>query len=135
MVQLNTQSADPGELPGMMATLASYDRMFGPVHMQTLTLARLIGEALAQSGERELARRLLERVVRDVSRVGGPTNPLRLASLASLTDLHLKCDDLGAAIRTQNELLNCWLILKGPHAHEAIEAKSSLASLLMRSPG
>jgi hypothetical protein len=59
-----------GELPGMIATLASYDRMFGPVHIQTLALVRLVGERLPESGEPDLARHLLERVVRDVVRAG-----------------------------------------------------------------
>jgi len=117
----------------MIATLASYDRMFGPVHMQTLALARLVGEALAESGERQLARRLLERVARDVVRAGGQAHPLRLAALASLRDLNLKSGDLGAAIAAQNELTACLTALAGPDSPQTVEAKSRLGSLLMRS--
>jgi len=120
-----------GDLPEMIATLASYDRMFGPVSMQTLSLAALVGRVLAESGEVEPGRRLLERVARDVVRAGGPTHRVRLAALASLRELQLKCDDLDAAIRTQAELTSCWLTLAGPGARQTIEAKSLLGSLLM----
>jgi len=122
-----------GDLPQMIATLASYDRMFGPVSMQTLSLAALVGQALAESGEDELGRRLLERVARDVVRAGGPAHRVRLAALDSLRELYLRFDDLDAAIRTQTELADCWLALEGPSASQTVEAKSLLGSLLMRS--
>jgi hypothetical protein len=117
----------------MIATLACYDRMFGPLSMQTLTLAILVGQSLAESGEDELARRLLERVARDVVRAAGPTHRVRVTALASLRDLYLRCGDRAAAIRTQTELASCWLALAGPEAPQTVEAKSCLGSLLMRS--
>lgn len=122
-----------GDLPCMIATLASYDRMFGPVHLQTLSVAALVGEALAESGESELARRLLERVVRDVVRAAGPAHRVRLAALASLRDLHVKSGELAAAIAAQNELTSCLTALAGPDSPQTVEAKSCLGSLLMRS--
>lgn len=117
----------------MVATLACYDRMFGPISLQTLLLAALVGRTLADSGEDELGRRLLERVARDVVRAAGPTHRVRLTALSSLRDLYLRFDDLDAAIRTQTELANCWLTPAGPEAPETVEAKSCLGSLLMRS--
>ena len=121
------------DLSGMIATLASYDRLFGPVHMQTLSLAVLVGEALAASGENELAQRLLQRVVRDVVRAAGPTHRVRLAALAALRDLHIKSSDLAAAIAAQSELTSCLTALAGPDSPQTSEARSCLRSLLMRS--
>ncbi len=118
----------------MIATLTCYDRMFGPISMQTLTLAVLVGQNLAESGESDLAGRLLERVARDVVRAGGPTHSVRLAALASLRDLYLRLGDLAAAIRAQTELANCWRAHAGPEAPETLDAKSCLGSLLMQSP-
>jgi hypothetical protein len=124
---------DTGDLAQMVATLACYDRMFGPISMQTLSLAVLVGRTLADSGQDELGRRLLERVARDVVRAAGPTHRVRLTALASLRDLYLRFDDLDAAIRTQAELASCWLALAGPEAPETVEAKARLGSLLMQS--
>lgn len=126
------QLPNSGDLPQMIATLACYDRMFGPNSMQTLALAALVGRTLAESGEPELGRRLLERVARDVVRAAGPAHHVRLAALASLRDLHLKSEDLEAAIAVQTELASCWLALAGPEAPQAVEAKSCLGSLLLR---
>lgn len=120
-----------GDLPQMIATLACYDRMFGPISMQTLALADLVGRTLAASGEHDLARRLLERVARDVVRAAGPAHPVRLDALATLKELHLKSGNSAAAIAAQTELAACWLACAGPDAPETVEAKSSLGSLLM----
>jgi hypothetical protein len=122
-----------GDLPQMIATLACYERMFGPFSMQTLSLAALVGETLAGTGENDLGRRLLERVARDIVRAGGRTHRVRLAALASLRDLHLKSGDSGAAIAAQTELVSCRLALEGPEAPQAVEAKSCLVALLMGS--
>ncbi len=124
---------DSGDLAQMVATLACYDRMFGPISMQTLSLAAMVGRTLADSGQDGPGRRLLERVARDVVRAAGPTHPLRLTALSSLRDLYLRFDDMDAAIRTQNELASCWLALAGPEAPETVEAKSRLSSLVMQS--
>lgn len=126
--------SEGGELAQMIATLASYDRVFGPVSMPTLTLATRIGESLAESGETELGRRLLERVSRDAVRAGLRAHPLSLAALTSLRNLHLRCDDPGAAIAVQNELASCRLALEGPEAQRTVEEKSRLGSLLMGLP-
>jgi hypothetical protein len=124
---------DAGDLPQMVATLACYERTFGPFSMQTLSLAALVGQTLAETGEHDLGRRLLERVARDVVRAGGRTHRVRLAALASLRDLHLRIGDCGSAIAAQTEVASCWLAVAGPEAPEAVEAKSGLAALLMRS--
>lgn len=121
------------DLPQMMATLATYDRIFGPISMQTLSLAVLVGRTLVENGETELGRRLLERVARDVVRAGGPTHSVRLAALASLRDLYLKAGDAGAAIAVQAELAGCRLAVDGPEATRTVESKARLGSLMMHS--
>jgi hypothetical protein len=125
--------AGTGDLPQMIATLASYDRIFGPISMQTLSVAALVGQTLAQSGENEIARRLLERVARDVIRAGVPAHPVRLTALASLRDLHLESGDLESAIAVQTELAGGWLAAAGSEAPQTVDAKARLASLLMSS--
>jgi hypothetical protein len=92
------------DLPGMLATLASYDRFFGPVHIQTLSVAVLVAQNLAESGEMEFARQLLARVIRDAARAGERTHAFRVGALTMLMDLHLKSGDLAAAADVQAEL-------------------------------
>jgi hypothetical protein len=128
---LTEWSSATGDLPGMLATLASYDRMFGPAHIQTLSLMTLVGRTLAERGDRASARRLLERVVQGVARVSGPTHATRLTALAALRDLHLEGEDLSAAIATQTELAGCWHQLSGSDAPETRAARTRLESLLM----
>jgi hypothetical protein len=55
------------DLPAMLATLGSYDRFFGPRHIQTLSLAVRVAEVLRDPGESQTACSLLERVVRDLN--------------------------------------------------------------------
>jgi hypothetical protein len=120
-----------GDLPGMLATLASYDRMFGPAHIETLSLMSLVARTLAERGDRLSARRLLERVVQGIAHVSGPTHATRLAALAALRDLHLEGENLSAAIATQTDLARCWHQLAGSDAPETTAARSRLESLLM----
>lgn len=71
----------------MLATLASYDRFFGPVHIQTLSVAVVLAENLAESGEKELSRQLLWRVARDLTGAGEETHAMRARALALLNGL------------------------------------------------
>lgn len=121
-----------GDLAEMMATLSSYDRLFGPSNMRTLSVAALLGENLAKCGETELARNLLNRVVRDVGRTAGPAHPLRIRALDSLRELHIRRGDLESAVAVQTELAACRRTLAGPDDPQTLEAKSRLGSLLMQ---
>lgn len=97
----------------MIATLGSYDSLFGPCHMQTLSLAAKIAEQLSESGEMKLARRLFQRVVRDVARSAGRTHATRVNALRNLKDLLLEEGDLHAAIAAQTEMAGCWALIAG----------------------
>ena len=57
---------DATELPSMIATLCSYESWLGPYHPQTLALTVRVANAYGTAGDVIPARRLLERVVRDL---------------------------------------------------------------------
>jgi hypothetical protein len=69
------------EIPGMMATLAAYEGLFGPYHAQTLALATALAVALCDSDRRDEGRRLLERAIRDLTKHHGSQHPVRLRAL------------------------------------------------------
>ncbi len=124
-------SHESPDLAGMIATLGSYDRLFGPYHLQTLSLAARIAEALSGSGDTQSARRLLQRVVRDFSRSAGRTHATRIAALNGLRDILLRESDVEEAIGVQTEIAECWLLLAGPEAPETAAARSALGTLLL----
>ena len=80
----NIDGAQAADLPAMIATLGSYDRMFGPRHITTLSLAAYIAEVLWGLGQPQTARPLLERVVRDLKQSAGRT-PDKLALASELS--------------------------------------------------
>ncbi len=130
----STASSDgvqAADLPAMIATLGSYDRMFGPRHIQTLSLAARIAEVLRSLGESQTARSLLERVVRDLNQSANRTHAMRVSALRALRDLLLEQSDFAKAIAVQTELLECSTLLAGPDAPETIAAKSDLGTLMM----
>ncbi len=71
----------------MLATLSSYECLFGPYHVQTLTLAAQAGEALWLSGESDQARVLLEHAARHLARYGDLAAGVRIRTLSVLRDL------------------------------------------------
>jgi hypothetical protein len=73
--------ASTKEIPGMMATLASYEGLFGPYHPQTLALTTALAVALCDSDRREEGRRLLERAIRDLTKHHGSHHPVRIRAL------------------------------------------------------
>jgi hypothetical protein len=115
----------------MIATLGSYDRLFGPRHVQTLSLAAQIAAVLCAIGESQTARSLLERVVRDFNQSANRTHATRISALQALRDLLLEQSDFASAIAVQTELFECSTLLAGPDAPETIAAKSALGTLLM----
>src|SRR5579863_4879205 len=127
----STDSAQAVDLPAMIATLGSYDRMFGPRHIQTLSLAAHIAEVLRGLGQPQTARSLLERVVRDLNQSAGRTHATRISALHALRDLLLEQSDTAKAIAVQTEIFECRALLAGPDAPETIAARTDLAALLM----
>lgn len=115
----------------MIATLASYDRLFGPRHVQTLCLAVKIAEVLSESGEKQSARRLLERVVRDLASTAGRAHAARISAIAALRDLLRETGDIAGAIAAQKEITECWILLAGSESMEATTARSELGDFLM----
>ena len=111
----------------MFATLCSYDRLFGPRHVQTLSLTAHIAEVLWAAGDTRSARCLLDRVVKNLSR----THATRLSALNTLRDLALQEEDVLKAIVLQTEIAECRRLADGPGAPETIAAKSHLGALLM----
>ena len=125
------EGAHAVDLPAMIATLGSYDRMFGSRHIQTLSLAAHIAEVLRGLGQKQTARSLLERVVRDLSQSKNRTHATRIAALGALRDLLLEQSDVARAIATQTEIAECWRLLAGPDAPETVTARTDLGTLLM----
>lgn len=114
----------------MMATLCSYDRLFGPRHIQTLSLTAHIAEVLWAAGDSRSARCLLDRVVKNLSR----THAVRISALNTLRDLAVREEDVRKAIAVQTEIAECRRLADGPQAPETIAAKSHLGALLMSHP-
>ena len=111
----------------MMATLCSYDRLFGPRHIQTLSLTAHIAEVLWAAGDAQSAQCLLDRVVSNLSR----THATRISALHTLRDLALQEEDVRKAIVLQIEIAECRRLADGPEAPETIAARSHLGELLM----
>jgi hypothetical protein len=122
------EGAQAVDLPAMMATLGSYDRLFGPRHIQTLSLAAHIAEVLRGLGQAQTARALLERVVREAGR----THATRIAALRGLRDLLVEQSEIARAIAVQRELSECWMLVAGPDAPETIAARADLIQMMWR---
>ena len=71
----------PEEIPGMMATLACYEGLFGPYHPQTLALTTSLAIALCTSGNSAEGRRLLERAIGDLTKHHGRHHPVLIRAL------------------------------------------------------
>ena len=129
----NIDGAQAADLPAMIATLGCYDRLFGPRHIQTLSLAAHIAQVLRDLGQPQTARSLLERVVRDLNQSVGRTHATRISALRALRDLLLEQSDTARAIAVQTEISECWMLVAGPDAPETITAGADLRTLLMSS--
>jgi hypothetical protein len=124
-----TELLGPAELPGMLATLCSYENWFGPYHPQTLRLMTQVAVALWQAGETGYARPMLERVVRDLGRYLGADHELRIRAIAALRDLFIAQRDFGRAVSVQKELLECQIQRLGCDHPETLTARADLARL------
>jgi hypothetical protein len=92
------------QIPSMQATLASYEGLFGPYHPQTLAVTVALAEALAASGNRGDARRLLERAIFDLAKHHGRKHPLCIRAVeAWSTLLH---EDSGAPLASKRDIVS-----------------------------
>jgi eukaryotic-like serine/threonine-protein kinase len=118
------------EIPGMMATLASYEGMFGPYHPQTLAITTALAVALCASSHRADGRRLLERAVGDLTKHHGQHHPVRIRALEAWSTLLCQEGDWQAALPVQRELLDCRTHLLGQDHPEALAVRNDLSATL-----
>jgi hypothetical protein len=131
MTQIDTTTIDRTEFPSMLATLCSYENLFGPYHPQTLRLMAEVANAYWQAGELGHARPLLERTVRDLGRHLGTEHHLRLRAIATLRDLFVAQRDYEKAGAVQRDLLECQIRRLGSDHSETLAARARLAIILM----
>jgi len=128
---MQTTPTDRTELPGMLATLCSYEGWLGPYHPQTLCLMAQVANAYWQAGQLDHARPLLERVARDVNRSLGRDHDLRLRAIATLRDLFVAQRDYERAGAAQSELLECQMQRLGSDHPETLATRAKLAMILL----
>ncbi len=107
----------------MLATLASYEGMFGPYHPQTLALTVALAAALGD-------RWLLERAVADLTKHHGRHHPIRVRALEAWSALLCQEGDWKAALPVQRELLDCRTQLLGQDHPEALAVRNGLSETL-----
>jgi hypothetical protein len=129
---INHLEQDP--LEEMLATLCSYEDLFGPYHSQTLHLEAVIAIECWKRGDVVLARPLLERSVRYLAKHLGRYHDMRLAAIAALRDLLLKQEDLDGAGVLQKELSECQDHRLGSDHPDAIAARTRLYRILLGEP-
>lgn len=125
-------SIDPGEIPGMMATLCSYEAWLGPYHPQTLHLLTQVGIAYLRAGEAAYALPVLERAIRDAGNHLRPDHELRLQALAALRDLFVAAGEFDRAGAAQSELLRCHVLSLGSDHPQTAETRATLGAILLR---
>jgi hypothetical protein len=121
---------EQNELPGMMATLCSYENLFGPYHPQTLRLAVDVGVACWRLGEPR-ARPLLERAVRDLGRILGRGSEIRFQAMTALRDLLIEQHEYEGAGAVQRELLECRVQRLGEDHPETLATRAHLVAILL----
>ena len=118
------------DLSVLVATLCSYENLFGPYHPQTLALLVQAGEVFLQNGEADRARLLLERAVQDVARVLGRDHDLRIRAIAALRDVLIRERNIASAATLQKELLECQILRLGTEHPETVAVKADFAVVL-----
>jgi hypothetical protein len=134
-VMTNAETAamptEPSEIPGMLATLCSYENFFGPFHPRTLLLMTALAVAYRQAGDANRARRLLEKVIEDSARRLGPEHAVRVAATEALRDLFIGQGESAKAAAAQRELLECRIRLFGSEHPETSATRDRLCEILM----
>lgn len=115
----------------MIATLHSYENLFGPYHLQTLALTVQVAQALWAAGEQHNAQRLLEYCLKHLDGHGDQTLTLRVSTLTPLRDLLIERLDFEKATAVQREIVVCRTQVTGPEDPNVICEKARLASMLM----
>jgi hypothetical protein len=118
------------EIPSILATLASYENLFGPYHPQTLSLTAVLAMALCASGNRSDGRRLVERAMLDFTRHHGRFHPLRTRILEAWSALLCQEADWRAALPVQRELLECRTHLLGDSHPDSLAVRDDLSATL-----
>jgi hypothetical protein len=121
---------DRTELGSMLATLFSYESLFGPNHPKTLHLMAEVGIALCRGDQLDDAQPLLECGVCDLERVLGRNHDLRLRVLAALGDLFVRRGDYRRAAAVQKELLHCRSERFGIDHPETLATRAGLGTIL-----
>jgi hypothetical protein len=114
----------------MLATLESYEGLFGPYHPHTLALTTALAVALYASGSCVDGRRLLERVVADLTKHHGRHDPARIRALEAWSAVLCREGDWKAALPVQQELLDCRTQLLGQDHPESLAARNVILSTL-----
>ncbi len=119
----------PHDIPSMLATLASYESLFGPYHVQTLTITTALAVALYDAGQRADARRLLERAAVDLTKHLGRHHPARISAFEALSNLLCQEGDWQATLLLQRELLDCQTHLPGADHPASQAARNVILSM------
>jgi eukaryotic-like serine/threonine-protein kinase len=117
-------------IPSILATLASYEGMFGPYHPQTLAITSTLAVALFQSGYAPEGKRLLERVIGDLTKHFGKHHPIRIRALEALSAVLCQEGNWKAALPVQRELLDCRTHLLGQDHPDSVAARQDLSTTL-----
>jgi hypothetical protein len=128
MLDAAQSRAHASELPGMVATLNSYESMFGPYHLQTLALAVQVARVLRSVGDVQTAQRLSERSAKYLARYGDQTSALRISALTTLRDSLLEQCEVEKAVVVQREIVEH---LAGQDDPETASERAELARMLM----
>ena len=114
----------------MMATLASYEGLFGPYNAQTLAMTIVVAVALYDSGSPMDGRRLLERAVGDLTRHHAKHHPVRIRALEAWATLLSRESEWKAALPVQQELLECRSHVLGQDHPDSLAARNNLSATL-----
>jgi hypothetical protein len=117
-------------IPGMMATLASYEGLFGPYHPQTLGLTIELAVALCSAGRWDEGRRLLQWALLNLTQHYGMQHPVRMRALEAWAALLRRQGDWKAALPIQRELLESRVQLLGEDHPDSKAARQDLSAVL-----
>jgi hypothetical protein len=118
------------EIPSLMATLATYEGLFGPYHPQTLGITTALAVALCASGSRVDGRRLLERAIGDLTKYHGKHHPVRMQALEAWSTLLCEQGDWKSALPVLKELLDCRSYLMGHDHPKTLAVRNDFSATL-----
>ena len=124
------ESENALEMPSMIATLASYQGLFGPYSTQTLAMTIVLAVALYDSGNSNDGRRLLERAAEDLTRHHAKHHPIRIRALEAWSTLLRQEGEWQAALPVQRELLECRTHVLGEDHPDSLAARNNLSATL-----